>query len=224
MGLVHAGMARHGTAVFTHEQTRGRGQRSRAWVSQTNSNIAISLILEPEHLAISQMFLLSMAVAAGTARFFNKYTSGEVRIKWPNDVYWRDRKAGGILIENILQGKDWRYAIAGIGLNINQVEFGELDLKAVSLKQITGIHFQPLSLAKELCGFLEESFALSKKDPSSVIEQYKSRLYKLNEVVRLKKGSRVFEATIKDVTLNGDLVVEHTVEERFGVGEVEWLI
>src|SRR5256885_16124829 len=100
MGLVHAGMAQHGTAVFTHEQTKGKGQRNRQWQSQKDQNIAISLVIEPKSLVISELFILSMTIATGVKHFFNSYTNGDVKIKWPNDIYWRDRKAGGILIEN----------------------------------------------------------------------------------------------------------------------------
>ena len=101
MGLVHAGMAQHGTAVFTHDQTKGRGQRSKNWNSEAKSNIAISVIIEPKELSPSQAFMLSKAIAVGTLYFFDSYAQTDVKIKWPNDIYWRDRKAGGILIENV---------------------------------------------------------------------------------------------------------------------------
>ena len=223
MGLVHAGMAQHGTAVFTHEQTKGRGQRNKIWSSQAKNNIAISIVIEPKGLSSSQVFILSKAIAIGTLNFFNSYAQSDVRIKWPNDIYWRDRKAGGILIDNVFQGSDWKYAIAGIGLNINQTHFGELN-KAVSLKQITGKDFEPLLLAKELCNYLDKAYCKLIIEPQRIAPEYRSSLYKLDEKVKLKKGSRVFEATIKDVTDLGQLMVKHAAEERFDVGEVEWVI
>ncbi|HEV7622121.1 MAG TPA: biotin--[acetyl-CoA-carboxylase] ligase [Flavisolibacter sp.] len=224
MGLVHAGMARHGTAVFAHEQTKGKGQQNKQWLSQKDKNIALSLIIEPIPLLLPDLFLLSMTVAIATRSFFDKQTKGEVKIKWPNDIYWRDRKAGGILIENVITGNTWKYAVAGIGLNINQTDFNELQSKAVSLEQITGKTYQPLSLAKDLCRFLDLSFQLLLKKPSEIIEEYKEHLYKLNEPVKLKKTNRIFEAVIKDVTTSGQLVVMHALEETFSVGEVEWII
>ena len=150
-GLVHAAMAQHGMAVFAHEQTRGRGQRQKQWISEAKANIAISIVIEPKELGTSQIFLLSKTVALGVLELFKNYAAEGWSVKWPNDIYWRDRKAGGILIENMIQGTDWRYAIAGIGLNINQTDFGGLGNKAVSLKQITGKTFEPTVLAKELC-------------------------------------------------------------------------
>ena len=223
-GLVHAGMAEQGTAVFAHHQTKGKGQRLKQWHGEAGKNIALSVIVHPHWLSLSQGFLLSMAVAVGTYRFFKKYTGSNTMIKWPNDIYWRDRKAGGILIENIVQGSEWKAAIIGIGLNINQTDFDNLDIKAVSLKQITGKEYDPALLAKELCTHLTDTLDILQKLPSHIIEEYRNHLYKLNEKVRLKKGSRVFDATIKDVTTLGELIVQHATEERFDVGDVEWVM
>ncbi|HEY0067590.1 MAG TPA: biotin--[acetyl-CoA-carboxylase] ligase [Flavisolibacter sp.] len=220
--LAHEGMARHGTAVFAHRQTRGRGQRTKEWVTG-GGNIALSLVLEPVQLTTSRMFSLSMAVALGACRFFTRYAGEDTRIKWPNDIYWRDRKAGGILIENILQGSSWRFAVAGIGLNINQDDFGELNNRAVSLKQITGRNFSSVILAHELCSDLQQAWDLLEKDQPELTAAYHSLLYKLNEPIRLKKENRVFEALLTGVTLTGQLVVRHSIEEQFDVGEVEWI-
>jgi BirA family biotin operon repressor/biotin-[acetyl-CoA-carboxylase] ligase len=224
MGLVHAGMARHGTVVFTHEQTKGKGQRNKEWTSQKGQNIALSAIVEPVKLNSPDLFLLSMATALGVYEFLTAYAIENVKIKWPNDVYWRDRKAAGILIENVWQGNEWKFAVAGIGININQTDFGELNLKAVSVKQITGKEFTPLQLAGELCAKLDQVYRQLAGAPEDVAAAYKAHLYKKNEVVRLKKDSRVFEAIVKEVNNKGQLVVQHSIEENFEVGEVEWII
>lgn len=222
-GLVHAGMAQGGTAVFAYDQTKGKGQRSREWLSESGKNIALSLILQPPGLALSQAFLLSMATAVGVRNFFAAYAGSETKVKWPNDLYWRDRKAGGILIENVVQGSEWKAAIVGIGININQTSFSQLGTKAVSLKQITGKNYDTLVLAKELCQHLQNAYNLLLRLPTQVAELYRQHLYKLNETVRLKHGSRVFDAQVIDVTALGELLVQHATEERFTVGEVEWV-
>ena len=92
-----------------------------------------------------------------------KYAGDETKIKWPNDLYWQDRKAGGILIESIVRSREsgvgsWEWAIIGIGININQTTFPDDLPNPVSLKQITGKNFDPVELAKELCGLLDKRF------------------------------------------------------------------
>jgi BirA family biotin operon repressor/biotin-[acetyl-CoA-carboxylase] ligase len=224
MGLARAGMAQHGTTVFTHDQTRGRGQRTKEWLSQKDQNIAMSVIIEARRFDPSHLFILSMAVAVAVREFLSEHIKEEIKIKWPNDIYWRDRKAAGILIENLWQGSEWRFAILGIGINVNQTDFGELGVKAVSLKQITGEGFNPVTLAKQLCEVLDGKYNLMVLDPLLIVDQYKLNLYKLNEQIRLKKDNRVFEGRFKDVTIKGQMVVEHAIEEKFDVGEVEWII
>ena len=92
------------------------------------------------------------------------------------------------------------------------------------MKQVTGRELEPVSLAKELCSVLEEKYQLLVTSPSDIVEAYKARLYRLHQQVKLKKGSRVFEASIMDVNVNGQMVVDSGVEEIFNVGEVEWVI
>lgn len=221
MGLIHAGMAQHGTAVFAHEQTKGKGQRNKQWLSTANENILLSLVIKPFALRTSELFLLSMSVAIGVQNFFQSYAGVETKIKWPNDVYWRDRKAGGILIENIIRGEDWKYAVIGMGLNINQTDFGTFN-KAVSLKQVTGVTYDPMTLSKELLVFLDASFRELIIDPDKVVSEYHQHLYKWKEKVHLKKNNRVFQAIIKEVSTDGMLIVQNVKEEGFRVGEIEW--
>ncbi|HEU0064713.1 MAG TPA: biotin--[acetyl-CoA-carboxylase] ligase [Flavisolibacter sp.] len=224
MALLHEGMAQHGTAVFTHHQQKGKGQRNKQWISQKDMNIAVSIILEPDGLDTSQLFFLSMTVAIAARNFFNNYAGSDVSIKWPNDIYWRDRKAGGILIENTLKGNTWKYAIAGIGFNINQTDFGELNNKAVSLKQITGNSYQPVTMAKDLCVYVEKEWKTFLGNQKEILNTYNGFLYKKNEKVKLKKDNRIFETVIKNVLSTGELVVQSSIEEHFKVGEIEWML
>jgi len=222
MGLAHEGVAQHGTTVFARAQTAGKGQRSKTWTAEPGANIAMSIVLEPKEQPLTSAFTLSMAMAVAVQQFFAQYASFETKVKWPNDLYWRDRKAGGILIENIVQGPLWRYAIVGIGININQTHFEGLP-HAVSLKQITGKEFDTLELAKDLCRFVQKGFEMFVEDAAAVHQAYHQHLYKMGEEVKLKQGGRVFTAKIKGVTPLGRLITEHSTEEFFDIGEVEWL-
>lgn len=222
--LVREGLSEHGCVVWAHHQTAGKGQRHKQWLAEAGENITMSTVLQPVKIAISQSFLLSMAMALGVHRFFTKYAGSETKVKWPNDLYWHDRKAGGILIENLLIGTEWQFAVVGTGINVNQASFGGLGQRAVSLKQITGRQFEIKQLIGELCGCLQEGYDMLMRSHEEVVDTYHSLLYKKGEIVRLKKGSRVFDAVVQGVSPLGELIVEHGVEERFAVGEVEWII
>ena len=220
----------HGTAIFAHEQMAGKGQRGKIWTSEKGSNITLSLVVKPQSLQLTQQFQLSVCVAVAVHGFLTKYAGEDVKIKWPNDLYWQDRKAGGILIENIVRSREsgggiWEWAIIGIGININQTVFPTYLANPVSLKQITGKNFDTVILAKEICDELNNKFTeLINEGFDKIYAQYFTHLYKLNSVVKLKKDNRVFEAIIKGVTPTGRLIVYHAIEEEFDFGDVQWVI
>ncbi len=216
----------HGTAVFAHQQLTGKGQRGKVWVAEKDTSIALSLLIKPGFLGIGQQFQLSAAVAVAVEGFFRKYAGDETKVKWPNDLYWQDRKAGGILIENVISGSGtWEWAIVGIGININQVRFPAELPNPVSLKQITGKDFDPAQLARELCGHLDSAYRqLETEGYPGIYEAYCSRLYKSGQSVKLKKETRVFETLVKNVTPEGRLLVQHGTEEAYNFGEIEWVI
>ena len=223
MGRVHDGLAKHGMLWFANEQTAGKGQRGKAWVTEKGKNIAMSLVLEPGRLQITDQFHLSAAVALACFQFFAAYAGEETKIKWPNDLFWRDRKAGGILIENKFQGKAWKWAVVGIGININQTRFDKFLINPVSLKQITGKTFNTIELAKELYALMMKNLA-ELKTAENIMEQYNEHLYKINKNVTLRNGDVKFETVIKEVSKEGRLITVDAIEREFGFGEVEWVL
>lgn len=225
MAMVKAGRACHGMLWFTQEQTAGKGQRGKNWIMEPGKNIAMSLVLKPEKLQIKQQFQLNAAIALACFDFFSGYAGEETKIKWPNDMFWRDRKAGGVLIENIFQGKDWKWAVVGIGININQTKFDKSLVNPVSLKQITGKDFDTLVLAKKLYELLMKKVSGQKVNSAEKMMQiYNSQLYKLNRSVVLKKDNIKFETVIKAVTIQGCLITVDKMERQFNFGEVEWVL
>lgn len=230
INLAHNGLVQNGTVFFAHNQYAGKGQRGKLWTTEAGKNLTLSIVLNPYPLKLADSFKLSYCVAVAVSDFFKNYCGNETKIKWPNDIYWNDRKAGGILIENVVgcgasDVANWQWAVVGIGININQTVFPDDLINPVSLKQITGKEFDVLRLAKELCTHLEKYYSQLIADTSnSVFDQYLDSLYKKNEKVKLKKMNRIFEVTIKGVSKNGQLITQHAIEEVFEFGEVEWLI
>ncbi len=225
MALLKNGETQHGTAVFAHHQTAGKGQRGRAWNDAAGHNIALSVILSCRHLPVSSQFALSMAVALAAHDFLTGYAVSDVKIKWPNDIYWRDRKAAGILIENSIHGSNWQWAVAGIGVNINQTSFGAMLAKAVSLKQITGKTYDTAELAQQLASHIFQYFQqVMPANIAKLLAGYNNQLYRRNEIVTLKQNGAPFTCKIDAVDEAGRLHVAGGPRPYFNFGEVEWVI
>ena len=235
MGLIRSGKASHGMIITAEEQTAGKGQRGRQWKAPRGENILISLVLNPLGLALNQQFYLSAAVALGCYDFFKNAAGVEhTRIKWPNDLYWQDRKAGGILIENSITSADgrsgdsnneqWKWTVVGIGININQTSFPPDLPNPVSLKQVTGKNHDLPVLLKALISSLKTYLQLTVTGKwEELMLAYHNALYKKGEQVRLKKDNAVFQTRIKGVNDRGQLLTVDTLERAFDSGEVEWV-
>ncbi len=223
MQQVHAHMTNHGTTYFALEQTEGRGQRGRIWKTTAGENIIMTIVTEPQCIFPPVPFLFNAAIALACHDFYKKWTDDQTKIKWPNDLYWRDRKAGGILIENVVNGNQWTHALIGIGINVNQVTFDPDIPNPVSLRQIRGELLDPVELAKELAGLVEHYWMQWKYDPSNLMTQFNDVLFRKGEQTKFRSGARNFEALVKGVNPFGELILETAMEEVFAFGEVSWL-
>jgi BirA family transcriptional regulator, biotin operon repressor / biotin---[acetyl-CoA-carboxylase] ligase len=225
MEQVHARLATPGTAYFAHEQQKGKGQRNKLWQSEPGQNLLLSVVIRPPQSDPGINFPLSVATALASYDFFKRYAGDETAIKWPNDLYWRDRKAGGILIENVVRGGIWEFAILGIGININQTSFDLSIPNPVSLKQITGKDFSAALLAKELCSHIEKRLIqLEREGFPALLTNYNDALYGRENIRKFKLANDIFEGKIKSVSAEGELVILQDVERRYRFGEIEWII
>ena len=200
------------------------------WEGEKQANMALSILVKPDFLSLSRQFQLSACVAVSVHQLLEKYVGEDLKIKWPNDLYWQDRKAGGILIESVVgatetdKGK-WQWAITGIGVNVNQAFFPEWLLNPVSILQITGKKIDTVNLARECCELVKQNLKSLQQDRFDVFFNYYNRvLYKKGTVVKFKKGNRVFEAEVKRIDESGRLLIQHATEEALEFGEVEWVI
>ncbi|MDE6653825.1 MAG: biotin--[acetyl-CoA-carboxylase] ligase, partial [Muribaculaceae bacterium] len=114
----------HGTALMARRQTAGKGQRGNSWEAAPGKNLTFSLLLRPQSILASHQFELLQVVAISIVKVLrSQLDTDEIYIKWPNDIYYRDKKICGILIENSISGISIERSIVGIGINVNQDVF-----------------------------------------------------------------------------------------------------
>ncbi len=205
-------------SILARNQWAGKGQRGKAWLSEPGQNLIMSLVIEPGTLILPQQFLFSAAVGLGVLDLIQVFESNCWHIKWPNDIYWNDRKAAGILIESVIQGKKWPLAIAGIGMNLNQGSFPKEIPNAISLKQITGSNYDPAAVARKLVPAIQNRITQLRKEPISILNDFNRALYKRNEHIIIKKGKELISTTLIGVKETGELLTDIG---SFAVGEVE---
>jgi BirA family biotin operon repressor/biotin-[acetyl-CoA-carboxylase] ligase len=226
MARIAEGPVEEGTAWLALTQTAGRGQRGRPWKSEPGSSVLISIVLRPSSLLASEQFMLSAVVALGFSDLVKRYAGAAVKIKWSNDVYIGDKKAGGVLIENVIRGRDWTYAVVGIGLNLNQETFPPDLPNPVSLRQATGREYDVREMARELCSCLSLRYrTLHPAAFERIREEYTRELYGLNSPRLFRRDSGTFSGCIEGVEKDGRLLLR-TADEvlRFSFGEIALVI
>lgn len=195
-----AATAEHGTVVYTDRQTAGRGQRGNSWESEPFKNVTMSILLRPENVAPNQQFWLSEISALAVERVLSKYI-GNVSIKWPNDVYYKDFKICGMLIEHSLSGGKINYTISGIGINVNQRVFLSDAPNPISLANVLG-HEVPTS--EILDGLVDEILTMCDQLPEKATEIHREFLSKLYR----RDGFHEYQSTIRSTSADGLSVLE----------------
>jgi len=215
-----------GTVVVAREQYAGRGQMGSTWSTEPGKNLTMSVILYPDFLEPDKQFFLNMAVALAVKDFCESVTGDEIKIKWPNDIYYRGKKLGGILIENVISGTTIGSSIVGIGLNVNQTEFDPQLPNPVSIKQIRPGNYNVSELLGDLCHCLEKYYLQLRQLHFNFLDKgYTVALYRYQQTHECRKGEQIIRGEIEGVTKEGKLIIQSNGKElRFGFKEVEYVI
>ncbi len=197
-----------GTIVVADYQDRGRGQMGNGWSSEKGKNLLFSLLIYPDEVQANAQFIISRIASLAVKNTLDRFTD-DIRIKWPNDIYWREKKICGMLIENDLLGKHIENSVIGIGINVNQERFPSDLPNPVSLKQIIGSE-QDREYLLDI--FRREFFMLYREFQNggvkAIEDEYMLDLYRVNEYHWYKDANGHFQAIIEDVLPSGHLVVK----------------
>lgn len=206
-GLLKERELPEGSLVITRFQTAGRGQAGNSWESEKDRNLTFSVVLYPEIIEAREQFLISQVCALSVKQTLDEFTDN-ITVKWPNDIYWKDRKICGMLIENDLAGHTIFCSVCGIGININQEKFISDAPNPVSLRQITGEEYdlaEMLSLFRR--NFYNRYLLLLQGEKDEIRRQYRMSLYRGKGFYPYKDENGTFEAEIEDIEPMGHLLL-----------------
>lgn len=194
-----------GSVVVADDQTAGRGQMGNHWESEPGKNLTFSVVVYPTSIHPKDQFLLSQIAALSVKETFEMYVK-PIRVKWPNDIYWHDRKICGMLIENDLSGCTIANCIVGIGMNLNQAVFLSDAPNPVSLHQITGeLYDREEVLHRFLQRFYAAYFRLLNGEREAIQADYFAALYRKEGFYPYEDASGCFEARIHEIEPSGHL-------------------
>jgi BirA family biotin operon repressor/biotin-[acetyl-CoA-carboxylase] ligase len=215
-----------GTVIMADHQFAGRGQKSNVWISKKGENLTFSIYLKTSFLAVNEQFFLNIAVCLGITDWLISLLKHDCSIKWPNDIFYKNRKLGGILIENITKGYQLKESIVGIGLNINQTDFEHLEDNATSIAKILHQNYDLTNLLAQICGAIEKRYLQLRSGQKLLLNaEYQSRLFLLNQSNNFEIDNRIVEGKIKGVTPEGYLIIEIDGENhQFDLKTVKFII
>ena len=214
------------TIAVADYQTAGRGQGTHTWESEPGKNLLFSLLMTPTWVPVRQQFLLSEAGALAVKDALDTYTDG-ITLKWPNDVYWNDRKISGTLIETSIDSKGIKRCIFGTGVNINQTEFHSDAPNPVSLAQILGHEVDREEVLQKIIEAFKKYYELLRRaDYMDVSGIYHLSLYRRMGYHWYEDKDGKFEGAFVEVEDDGHLILHDKkgVIRSYAFGEIRFVL
>lgn len=189
------------TVVVASHQTAGRGMDKNRWESEAGKNLLFSIALNVNFLEAENQFKISQAVSVVIVETLSQFIDNQqLYIKWPNDIYFGDKKLAGMLIQNTIEGRMMGVSIIGIGLNINQIEFSKDIPNPISLKMIAGEEYDLETLLNQLIINIKNAVESLRfeKNREEIDRRYISRMYRYQ-----KWAEYFYQNRVKELIING---------------------
>lgn len=217
--------------VVAENQTSGRGMGSNTWESEPGKNLLFSILVHPSWLEASMQYILSMAEALALYDVLSKYTD-DISIKWPNDIYWKDKKISGTRIDGNIKGRYMSDMVIGTGININQKVFHSDAPNPVSLFQITGREYDCNEILTLIIERFEHYRHIAQQEwengkcYDTIHSMYQERLYRNKGIHKYEDKNGMFEAELIEVKANGIMALRCTdgSERSYEFKEVKFII
>ena len=201
--------------VSAAEQTAGKGMGSNSWESEVGKNLTFSLALDTSFLIAERQFLLSEAVPLGIIEVLDTILSAEkLSVKWPNDIFYQNRKLAGILINSTIKANMMDISIIGIGLNVNQMQFQDWPTHPISLKQITGKDYDLQPLLEQIAERILIKVKQLKSNPTVIEQEYLNRLFRYRTWAEYEVDGKVLRLFMMGIDQFGRLQLVDEQQER----------
>ena len=196
---------KEGFVVTANFQSGGNGQRGKAWESNANENLLLSVVIEPK-LKLDEQSLISKIAALSVCDLL-KSLGIEALIKWPNDILVNKQKIAGILMQNKLQGNYITHSVIGLGFNVNQLVFKHYLPMATSLRLQLNKEYEVLEIQEQFLSFLSTRLIRLKKGENQTNEYLKA-LFQKDTPAAFESDNKQFMGIIKGVSESGKLLIQ----------------
>lgn len=214
------------TVVVAKSQLKGRGQMGTTWQSEEGKNLTFSILKNFNSFKVVHQFNMNICISLAICDALRKLSIPNLKVKWPNDIMSGSSKICGILIENVLKGQLVHNSIIGIGLNVNQTYYENLE-KVASLKSLTGKFFDLDELLNKILERLKfYLIEIEGKSVSQLLPSYLKLLFRKDKPSTFKnKEGQLFMGFIRGISPEGKLVLEleDNIFKEYGLKEVSLL-
>ncbi|WP_407331917.1 bifunctional biotin--[acetyl-CoA-carboxylase] ligase/biotin operon repressor BirA [Enterovibrio sp. 27052020O] len=206
--LDRVGQLASGTACFAEYQQMGRGRRGRKWFSPFGANLYLSMYWRLD-AGMAAAMGLSLVVGVSMAEKLAKLGAKNVKVKWPNDLYWNDKKLAGILVEMTGQAGDAAHLVIGMGLNIAMPDTDAVDQDWANLGDTSQILPGKNKLAAELINGVTDALKqYEETGMAGFVERWDKYDNFNGRAVKLLLGERVVKGIARGINEQGALLLE----------------
>ncbi|MEZ8144680.1 biotin--[acetyl-CoA-carboxylase] synthetase [Enterovibrio norvegicus FF-162] len=206
--LDRVGQLASGTACLAEYQQTGRGRRGRTWFSPFGANLYLSMYWRLD-AGMAAAMGLSLVVGVSMAETLAQLGAENVKVKWPNDLYWNDRKLAGILVEMTGQAGEAAHLVIGMGLNVAMPDTDAVDQDWANLKDTCHTLPDKNKLAAALINGVTDALKQYEETGMTGFVERWDRYDNFNgRAVKLLLGERVVKGIARGINEQGALLLE----------------
>ena len=206
--------------VIAKTQTNGRGKRGSVWISNEGAalfSFVIDSIGYDDKVTIYTGFIVRNILHKLIKKAFTENVENYLKFKWPNDIYYKDKKLCGILCEKVGEK-----IIVGIGINVNNNDFGIFNERATSLNIVTGEKYEIEKLVREVVIEFKEHYRNLNSKWNSIIEDINENSYLVGKKIMLKQ-SKEYRKFI-EIDIDGNIVTLSQEDKMYKENSLEFEI